>query len=120
MDYLGGRQGTGLLLCAGTPIGQAEYDFDSYLSKAGQVTSCGETRLSPATLKSVFGHIDLQLRTDDGQLLKLRFSEKLPSSEDGAAHVDVLIEPPTADRRGRSGRSNPPSFGSTRFAARSI
>lgn len=92
MNYLGGLRGTGLLLRGDTPVARTEYDFDSYLSKAGQVTSGGEIRLPAATLKGLFGCNDLQLRTDEGQLLKLRFSEKRLSSADDAAHVDVLTD----------------------------
>lgn len=109
MDYIGGLRGTGLLLCGDAPVAPTQYDFDGYLSKAGEVTSCGEIRLPASALKKVFGRRDLRLRTDGGRLLGLRFSEKRLSSDVGAAHVDVVGNLPAAtDWRRRSGRGNPP------------
>lgn len=97
MDYLGGLSGTGRLLCGNTLVAPTQYDFDGYLSSGGQVTSCGEIRLPASVLREVFGRADLRLRTVDGRLLQLRFSEKrLPSSCDGAAHVDVAGDLPAA------------------------
>lgn len=97
MDYLGGLSGTGRLLCGNTLVAPTQYDFDGYLSSGGQVTSCGEIRLPTVVLREVFGRADLRLRTVDGRLLQLRFSEKrLPSCCDGAAHVDVTGDLPTA------------------------
>lgn len=116
VDYLGGLRGTGLLLCGNAPVGPTHYDFDGYLSKAGQVTSCGEIRLPASLLKGIFGRDDLQLRTAEGRLLSLRFSEKrLSSSCDGAAHVDVVGElPAAADWRRRSGWRASHRFGPDR------
>ncbi|MFC7397981.1 hypothetical protein ACFQU1_12345 [Chelatococcus sp. GCM10030263] len=105
MNYLGGLRGAGLLVCGNVPVARTQYDFDGYLSEAGEVTSCGEIRLSASALRGVFGRTDVQLRTAEGRLLKLRFSEKRLSSDDGAAHVDVVGElPAAADWRRRSGR----------------
>ncbi|WP_208948494.1 hypothetical protein [Segnochrobactrum spirostomi] len=104
MDYLGGLRGTGVLLCEGASVAQAHYDFDGYLSSSGKVTSCGEIRLPASTLRDVFGRSDLRLRTAEGRLLNLRFSEKRQLRDDGAAHVDVEGELPAAsDWRRRSG-----------------
>lgn len=97
MDYLGGLSGTGYLLWGNTSVAPARYDFDGYLSSGGKVTSCGEIRLPTSLLTEVFGRADLRLRTVDGRLLQLRFSEKrLPTGCDGAAHVDVAGDLPTA------------------------
>ncbi|WP_210255170.1 hypothetical protein [Ancylobacter pratisalsi] len=96
MDYLGGLRGTGQLLCAGAAVALTHYDFDGYLSNSGQVMSCGEIRLPASTLKQVFGRDDLSLRTDEGRLLNLRFSEKRLSPDGGAAHVDLVGELPAA------------------------
>ncbi|MEZ0212518.1 MAG: hypothetical protein ACAH27_06145 [Xanthobacteraceae bacterium] len=96
MNYLGGVRGTGLLLCGEVEIAPADYDFDGYLSKAGQVTVGGEIRLPVAVLKGVFGREDLQLRTVEGRLLRLHFTEKRHASDDGAAHVDVVGDLPGA------------------------
>lgn len=97
MEYLGGLRGTGHLVCGSAAVAPTQYDFDGYLSKGGQVTSCGEIRLPASMLKELFGRADLKLQTDDGRWLRLRFSEKrLPSNYDGAAHVDVAGDLPVA------------------------
>jgi hypothetical protein len=107
MNYIGGLRGAGLLMCGDAPIARTEYDLDGYLSKAGEVTGCGEIRLPALALKGVFGREDLQLRTDEGRLLRLRFSEKQLSSDMRAAHVDLVGElPALADWRRGSERSN--------------
>ncbi|WP_428029567.1 hypothetical protein [Ancylobacter sp.] len=94
MDYLGGLQGTGVLIRGKVRLAPAQYDFDGYLTKGGMVTSCGEIRVPPPVLKGVFGRVDLHLRTADGRLLKLRFSEKRLASGEAAAHVDVTGDLP--------------------------
>jgi hypothetical protein len=87
-----------VLKCNGEEIARASYDIDGFFKKSVGVTSCGEIRASAAALKGVFGRKDVQLLTDDGLLLDLRFSEKalLPASE--VAHVDVTGELPPAQR----------------------
>lgn len=116
MDYLGGLRGRGLLLCGSALVAPAQYDFDGYLTKGGQVTSCGEIRLPASVLRGIFGRADLRLQITDGRLLRLRFSEKrLSSSSDGAAHVDVAGElPAAADWRRRSGWHVNPALGAER------
>lgn len=119
MDYLGGLRGTGLLLCGNALVAPTQYDFDGYLSNTGQVTSCGEIRLSASTLEKVFGRTDVRLRTTDGRLLRLRFSEKRLSREGDAAHVDVDGElPAAADWLRRSGWRAPRPTGAARFPGR--
>lgn len=108
MEYLGGLRGSGLLMCAGAPISRTEYDLDGYLSKAGQVTGCGEIRLRASALRGVFGREELQLRTDEGQLLRLHFSEKRLSPDVGAAHVDLVGDLPAAADWRRSSERRPP------------
>ena len=121
MDYLGGLRGTGLLLCGNAAVGPMQYDFDGYLSKAGQVTSCGEIRLSASVLKEVFGRADLRLQTTDGRLLGLRFSERRMSADGGAAHVDVVGElPAAADWHHESGWRLSRPVGSDRPSARPL
>jgi hypothetical protein len=94
MHYLGGISGSGVLKCDGEDITRATYDFDGFFHKATGVTGSGEIRLSPPALRSVFGRQRVQLFTDDGRLLNLKFSEKtLPSASD-AAHVDVTGDLP--------------------------
>lgn len=122
MDYLGGLRGTGLLLCGNASVAPARYDFDGYLSNSGQVMSCGEIRLQASALREVFGRPDLYLRTAEGRLLSVRFSEKRLSQGDGAAHVDVDGElPAAAEWRRRSGGCAPrPVPGSTQHPARRV
>jgi hypothetical protein len=94
MQYLGGLRGAGVLKRGGDAFARADYDFDGYLTKPGQVSGCGEIRMPPEALREVFGRNDLQLLTDDGRLLSLQFSEKrLPSTSD-AAHVNVFGQLP--------------------------
>lgn len=90
MRCLGGLHGAGILTCGDETIARAAYDFDGYLSKVGQMTACGEIRMSREALREVFGRKDLRLLTDDGQTLSLRFSEKRLRSASDAAHVDVI------------------------------
>jgi hypothetical protein len=73
----------------GRTVGRAPYDFDGFATPHGGVTGPGELRLAAPDLEAVFGRIGVQLLTDDGRLLDLKFSEKeLPTGTD-AAHVDV-------------------------------
>ncbi|WP_202911074.1 hypothetical protein [Ancylobacter sp. TS-1] len=119
MDYLGGLRGTGLLLCGNASVAPTQYDFDGYLSNTGQVMSCGEIRLPASTLEKVFGRTDVRLRTTDGRLLRLRFSEKRLSPEGDAAHVDVEGELPAAsDWLRRSGWRAPRPSGAARSMGR--
>jgi hypothetical protein len=95
MRYLGKLTGTGLVRRNGIEIGPASYDFDGYQQTSRGVTCSGEVRLSPAALEDIFGCRDVQLLTDEGRLLDLRFSgKKLPAGTD-AAHVDVSGQLPT-------------------------
>ncbi|WP_274425585.1 hypothetical protein [Chelativorans sp. YIM 93263] len=100
MQYLGGIHGAGVLKCGGKTLTRADYDFDGFLRKPGEIVGSGEIRMPPDTLRQVFGREDLQLLTDDGRLLSLRFSEKdLPPASD-AAHVDVAGDlPPQTEWR---------------------
>ncbi len=107
-------------MCAGAPISRTEYDLDGYLSKAGQVTGCGEIRLRASALRGVFGREELQLRTDEGQLLRLHFSEKRLSPDVGAAHVDLVGDlPAAADWRRSSERRPLARLGADPFLGRS-
>ncbi|MFA5120027.1 hypothetical protein [Zavarzinia sp.] len=90
MRYLGGTTGSGILKCAGADVVRATYDFDSYAQKSGEITRCGEIRLPSAALAGLFGRPDVELLTDDGQLLQLKFSERKLAPASDAAHVDVV------------------------------
>jgi hypothetical protein len=89
MQYLGGLRGAGILTYGDETGARADYDFDGFLTKNGQVTGSGEIRMSPAVLRKAFGRNDLQLLTDDGRRLSLQFSDKQLRSASNAAHVEV-------------------------------
>ncbi len=89
MQYLGGISGNGVLVCDGKDVTTAYYDFDGFLRPSKEVVGCGEIRLTAGALKAVFGRNDVQIRTDDGRLLNLKFSEKALSLAADAASVDV-------------------------------
>jgi hypothetical protein len=89
MRYLGGLRGDGVLKCGGETIARAAYEFDGFLSKGGHLTGSGEIRTSPEALRSALGRKNIQLLTDDGQTLSLRFSERQSQSAGDAAHVDI-------------------------------
>jgi hypothetical protein len=95
MRYLGELRGSGLVMCDGKAVARVSYDFDCFLQPKTGVMSSGEIRLAATILKDVFGRRDVQLRTDDGRLLDLRFSEKKLLSTAESAHVDVTGELPT-------------------------
>lgn len=95
MKYLGALSGSGMVRCNGKPVSRASYDFDCFFQPPNGVTSSGEIRLSAGALVDVFGRKDVQLLTDDGRLLDLRFSEKALPPASTVAHVDVTGDLPT-------------------------
>jgi len=100
MRYLGGLRGAGTLTCGEQTIARADYDFDGYLVKPGEVTCSGEIRTSCQALRDVFGRRDLHLLTDDGRRLSLQFSDRRLASESDAAHVNVAGDlPPVSEWR---------------------
>ncbi|MPY76298.1 MAG: hypothetical protein GEU87_18810, partial [Alphaproteobacteria bacterium] len=86
--------GAGVVTCGDETVARADYDFDGFLTKPGEVAVSGEIRMLPKALRDVFGRKNLQLLTDDGRRLSLRFSEKRLHSASDAAHVDVTGELP--------------------------
>lgn len=94
MRYLGGISGFGSLKCGGETMARAEYAFDGFLSKTGQITGSGEIRLVADALSRVFGRRDIKLLTEDGRLLGLYFSGKQLPPAAGVAHVDVVGDLP--------------------------
>jgi len=104
MQYLGRIAGSGVLSRDGEAVARASYEFEGFLRPRGIVVSSGEISLSPTDLKAVFGRPGVQLRTDDGRLLQLRFSEKELRLANGVAEVEVSGELPgsLADWRGGS------------------
>jgi len=95
MRYLGGISGSGTLKAGGEEVARATYDFGGYFKERVGVTGSGEIRLAADALRSVFGRDDLQLLTDDGRLLDLRFSEKELALASEAAHVEVTGDLPS-------------------------
>ena len=101
--YLGRIAGTGSVRIDGETVAHAAYDFDGFATPRGGVTGSGELRLTPSDLEAVFGRPGVQLLTDDGRLLDLKFSEKaLPPATD-AAHVDVSGDLPRSPAEWRAG-----------------
>ncbi|KZD07856.1 hypothetical protein [Oceanibaculum pacificum] len=101
MRYLGKISGTGKLQCPSGETATTAYEFDGYYRRQGGVTSCGEIQLSPTVLKGVFGLPGLQLITEDGRRLNLRFSEKTLPPNSKYAHVDVTGDLPTTPQTWR-------------------
>jgi len=99
MRYLGGISGNGILTCKGVEVAPASYDFEGYTRKKGDVTGSGEIKLDAFALEALFGRSDVQLRTEDGRVLDLKFSDKA-LRDPGVAHVDVAGDlPPAKDWR---------------------
>jgi hypothetical protein len=96
MHYLGGLRGAGVVACGEETLARADYEFDGFLMKPGQVMCSGELRMPWEALKDLFGRRDLQLVTDDGRHLSLQFSEKTLRAESDAAHVNVGGDLPLA------------------------
>jgi hypothetical protein len=105
MRYLGRLSGIGAVKSGGEEIARVSYEFDGFLQRPMRITSSGEIRAPAAILKSLFGGTHIQLLTDDGRLLDLRFSGKEPSPTDEVAQVDVTGELPTMPK---SWRQNEP------------
>lgn len=88
MQYLGVLRGSGTLACGDEPMGRADFDIDGFKTKPGEVVGSGEIRMAPADLNRAFGRTNLQLTTDDGLIVAVRFSGKRVDPADGAAHAD--------------------------------
>jgi len=95
MRYLGRIAGAGVLTCDGEAVARASYDFEGFMRPKGGVTSSGEISLRPVDLRTVFGRRGVQLLTDDGHLLDLKFSEKALRSSEDVAQVEVTGDLPS-------------------------
>lgn len=80
--------GSGISTCGGSDIARAAYDFDGFRRPSSEIAGNGEITLEANALRDVFG-LDVQVRTDDGRFLKLKFSEKSLDPHANVAHVDV-------------------------------
>ena len=94
MQYLGRIAGSGLLMRDGAAVARASYDFEGYSRPRGVVMSSGEISLSRSDLKTVFGRLGVQILTDSGRLLDLRFSDKELGRATNVAQVEVTGDLP--------------------------
>jgi hypothetical protein len=117
MQYLGRISGGGLLTRDGEALARASYDFEGFLRPRGIVVSSGEISLSPAHLKAVFGRPGVQLRTDDGRLLDLRFSERELRTASGVAEVEVTGGLPGSLAEWRGGSTAAPTHAAPALSA---
>ena len=69
----------------------------------------GEITLAPSDLEAVFGRLGVQLLTDDGRLLDLKFSEKELRPATDAVHVDVSGDLPRSPAEWRAGSTKEPT-----------
>jgi hypothetical protein len=109
MRYLGRIAGNGLLTRDGETVARASYDFDGFIGSGRSVTSSGEIKVSPSDLMTVFGQLGVQLLTDDGRHLGLRFSDSEPRRASDVAHVDVTGDLPSSPAKWRSGSRPEPN-----------
>jgi hypothetical protein len=98
MRYLGVMRGTGSLACEGEPMGRVEYEIDGFQTRPGEIVGSGEIRMAPTDLNNAFGRRNLQLTTDQGRVLEVRFSGKRSDGASTAAHADVGGDLPPADQ----------------------
>jgi len=108
--YLGRIAGSGSLKRGGETLARAAYEFDGFTGPRGGSVSSGEIRLEPSDLQAVFGQVGVQLLTDDGRLLDLKFSEKKLDLAADVAHVEVSGDLPRTQEEWRAGsaiRSGP-------------
>ncbi len=96
LRYLGGISGEGAVKLDGETVAPVKFDLDGYFRPSTGVTGSGEIQMTSEALKSLFGRNDLELQTDQGLLLGLRFSDStLPKSSD-FVRVEVKARPTTA------------------------
>jgi hypothetical protein len=108
MQYLGRIAGSGLLTRDGETVARASYDFEGFLRPRGIVVSSGEISLAPSDLKAVFGRPGVQLRTADGRLLDLRFTDKELRQANDVAQVEVTGDLPGSPAEWRGGSTAAP------------
>ena len=92
----------------GETIARAAYEFDGFTAPRGGSMCSGELTLAPCDVKTVFGRPGLQLLTDDGRLLDLKFSEKELRTMTDVVHVDVTGDLPRSPAEWRAGSTRTP------------
>lgn len=97
MRHLGVLRGNGTLRVGGVVLGSVEYEIDGFCTPPGEIVGSGEIRMAPAELANAVGRRDLELATEDGKVLALRFSGGRPDTRAGAAHADILGGLPAED-----------------------
>jgi hypothetical protein len=96
MRYLGVMRGSGSLACEGEPMGRVDYEIEGFMTRPGEVVGSGEIRMAPGDLDDAFGRRNLQLTTDDGRVLDVRFSGKRIDARSAEAHADIGGDLPPA------------------------
>ena len=111
MQYLGTLSGSGCILHDGLEVTRADFKFDGYSTSYAGVGCSGEVTMSAPMLKAVFPLRTLQLRTDEGRNLEVRFSDNKLGVGQVSAHVDVRGEIPGKDKRewNKARTTQPPS-----------
>lgn len=108
MQYLGRISGNGNLRIGGETVARASYEIEGFAEPRGGVMSSGELSLAPSHLKAVFGRVGLQLLTDDGRLLDVRFSEKALRLATEVVHVEVTGDLASSPAEWRAGSTSEP------------
>jgi hypothetical protein len=98
MRYLGVMRGSGSLACDGQPLGPVEYEIEGFQTRPGEVVGSAEIRMAPSDLDNAFGRRNLQLTTDDGRVLDVRFSGKRNDARNAEAHADIGGDLPPASQ----------------------
>lgn len=97
MRYLGKIHGRGALMCGGSRIAAATYDFDRFDRGHAGIVISGEIELAPKALKGFFGRSDVRLRTDGGKVFRLSFDAKEMTDGSGIAYVEAKEQLAAAD-----------------------
>ena len=98
MRYLGVIRGSGSMACLGQPMGRVEYEIEGFQTRPGEIIGSGELRMAPEDLNKAFGRLSLELTTDDGRILAVRFSGKWLDPLSTAAHADIAGNLPPASQ----------------------
>jgi hypothetical protein len=109
--YLGRIAGWGSVRSGDETLARAAYEFDGFTAPRGGAMSSGELTLAPSDVKALFGRSGLQLVTDDGRLLDLRFSEKELRTATDVVHVDVTGDLPRSPAEWRAGSTREAASG---------
>jgi hypothetical protein len=97
MRHLGALRGSGTLRRGDAMLGAVAYELDCFTTKPGEVVGSGEITMAPAELANALGRQDLELVTEDGRILALRFSNGRQDAASGVAHADILGGLPAED-----------------------